>query len=105
MYFIFDFIFQKCLDKDPARRWSCEQLLHHNFFKQHSFKIPNYEESERGRVNIFFENKRFPKYLFLKNKIIFSEREQQRLQHVPTPEQGVLAQREPRHEVKEIHLP
>lgn len=28
----FDFLSQKCLDKDPAKRWSCERLLHHPVF-------------------------------------------------------------------------
>ena len=46
--------FQKCLDKDPAKRWSCEQLLNHGFFDRHSFKKPDYGELERrdnaGRV-------------------------------------------------------
>lgn len=31
---------KKCLDKDPAKRWTCEQLLHHAFFKVHTFKVP-----------------------------------------------------------------
>ena len=34
----------RCLDKDPARRWSCEQLLTHSFFKSFSFKLPESEE-------------------------------------------------------------
>ena len=25
--------FQKCVDKEPARRWSCEQLLRHPYFE------------------------------------------------------------------------
>jgi serine/threonine protein kinase len=53
----------KCLDKvhpfqllilhlvqDPARRWSCEQLLMHPFFKSFSFKLPEAEE-ELSRRN------------------------------------------------------
>ena len=44
---------QKCLDKDPAKRWSCEQLLQHPFFERHSFKKPDYGELERiGRVRL-----------------------------------------------------
>ena len=61
----FFFHFQKCLDKDPARRWSCEQLLHHNFFKQHSFKIPNYEETERGRVREREREREFKEKLYM----------------------------------------
>ena len=30
--------------QDPARRWSCEQLLMHQFFKSFSFKLPDSEE-------------------------------------------------------------
>lgn len=40
----------KCLDKDPARRWSCEQLLMHSFFKSFTFKMPESEE-ELSRRN------------------------------------------------------
>jgi serine/threonine protein kinase len=43
-------LFQKCLDKDPAKRWSCEQLLQHPFFDRHSFKKPVYRIArERDR--------------------------------------------------------
>lgn len=38
---------KKCLDKDPAKRWSCEQLLQHPFFERFSFKKPDYGELER----------------------------------------------------------
>ena len=31
-------------NQDPARRWSCEQLLMHQFFKSFSFKLPESEE-------------------------------------------------------------
>lgn len=40
-------LFQKCLDKDPAKRWSCEQLLQHPFFDRHSFKKPDYGDLDR----------------------------------------------------------
>nr|XP_018911496.1 PREDICTED: cyclin-dependent kinase-like 1 [Bemisia tabaci] len=30
---VLDFL-QRCLDKDPLRRWSCEQLLHHPYFDE-----------------------------------------------------------------------
>ena len=39
----------RCLDKDPARRWSCEQLLSHSYFKNFSFKLPDSEEEGMGR--------------------------------------------------------
>ena len=41
----------RCLDKDPARRWSCDQLLSHNYFKNFSFKMPETEGEEVGRRN------------------------------------------------------
>jgi serine/threonine protein kinase len=37
---------QKCVDKDPARRWSCEQLLRHPYFDNFHFKIPDSELEE-----------------------------------------------------------
>lgn len=37
---------QKCVDKDPARRWSCEQLLRHPYFDNFHFKIPESELEE-----------------------------------------------------------
>ena len=38
---------KKCLDKDPGKRWTCEQLLQHPFFKVHPFKIPDYGDGMR----------------------------------------------------------
>ena len=40
------YICGRCLDKDPARRWSCDQLLSHNYFKNFSFKMPESEGEE-----------------------------------------------------------
>jgi len=39
----------RCLDKDPAKRWSCEQLVVHSFFKNFSFKITEEEEISSKR--------------------------------------------------------
>lgn len=33
-----DFL-EKCLDKDPGKRWTCEQLLRHPYFENFNFKI------------------------------------------------------------------
>ena len=47
------FLPQKCLDKDPTKRWSSEQLLNHSFFETHNFIKPDYEEynnMRQGRV-------------------------------------------------------
>lgn len=37
VFFCF-FPFQKCLDKDPAKRWSCERLLGHPLFEDYLAK-------------------------------------------------------------------
>eukprot|EP00095_Tigriopus_kingsejongensis_P006820 maker-scaffold82_size396747-snap-gene-1.17 protein:Tk06820 transcript:maker-scaffold82_size396747-snap-gene-1.17-mRNA-1 annotation:"cyclin-dependent kinase-like 1" len=43
---------RKCLDKDPAKRWTCEELIHHPFFKIQAFKIPDiYDNSYRRNTN------------------------------------------------------
>ena len=42
--------FQKCLDKDPAKRYTCEQLLNHAFFKNFTFKFPETELEEFERL-------------------------------------------------------
>lgn len=41
----FDFV-KKCLDKDPAKRPTCEQLLKHPYFK--GVKLPDLESQEGG---------------------------------------------------------
>ena len=41
---------QKCLDKDPAKRYSCEQLLNHPFFKNFTFKFPESELEDFERL-------------------------------------------------------
>ncbi|XP_076044863.1 cyclin-dependent kinase-like 4 isoform X2 [Oratosquilla oratoria] len=40
-----DFI-KKCLDHDPNKRWTCEQLLKHDYFKGYNFKLPDHEVEE-----------------------------------------------------------
>ena len=42
----FNLYFQKCVDKDPAKRLTCEQLLAHPFFRNFSFKYPELEDYE-----------------------------------------------------------
>jgi cyclin-dependent kinase-like len=39
--------FQKCLDKDPNKRWSCERLLTHPYFEDYIVK-----EKEEVTTNI-----------------------------------------------------
>ncbi|KAL0819422.1 hypothetical protein ABMA28_007528 [Loxostege sticticalis] len=47
---IIDFL-QKCLDKDPMMRWTCEQLLRHPIFENFLFTVPHsdHEEYEKAR--------------------------------------------------------
>ena len=40
-----DFL-KKCLDKNPDDRWTCDQLLQHEYFKNFNFKMPEAEEGE-----------------------------------------------------------
>lgn len=47
-----DFL-KKCLDKDPVKRWTCDQLLGHKYFIDFNFKIDdethNFEKLSRDR--------------------------------------------------------
>nr|XP_049704478.1 cyclin-dependent kinase-like 1 isoform X3 [Helicoverpa armigera] len=47
---VLDFM-NKCLDKDPMVRWTCEQLLRHPIFENFLFTVPHsdHEEYERSR--------------------------------------------------------
>ncbi|XP_049878188.1 cyclin-dependent kinase-like 4 isoform X2 [Pectinophora gossypiella] len=42
---IIDFL-QKCLDKDPMMRWTCEQLLRHPIFENFLFTVPHSDHDE-----------------------------------------------------------
>ncbi|XP_050691283.1 cyclin-dependent kinase-like 4 isoform X2 [Eriocheir sinensis] len=44
-----DFL-EKCLDLDPANRWSCEQLTQHDYFKGFTYKIPEEDQLEHDRL-------------------------------------------------------
>ncbi|XP_038206491.1 cyclin-dependent kinase-like 4 [Zerene cesonia] len=46
---ILDFL-QKCLDKDPLMRWTCEQLLRHPIFENFLFTLPNSDHDEYERI-------------------------------------------------------
>lgn len=43
-----DFL-HKCLDKDPARRWTCDQLLRHPYFEDFSFKVDDGDGQQFAR--------------------------------------------------------
>lgn len=36
---------QKCLEKDPEKRWTAVELLNHDYFKNFSFQLPPDEGS------------------------------------------------------------
>lgn len=36
-------LLQKCLDKDPVKRWSCERLLTHSYFDDYVAKLSEIE--------------------------------------------------------------
>lgn len=33
------FAFKKCVDKDPGKRWTCEELLNHPYFENFQLNI------------------------------------------------------------------
>lgn len=37
---------QKCVDKDPAKRWSCERLLMHPYFEDYVAKFGTGNEGQ-----------------------------------------------------------
>lgn len=41
---------QKCLDKDPAKRYTCDQLLRHPYFANFNFRLPDSELEEYERL-------------------------------------------------------
>ena len=49
-----DFLYE-CLDRDPLKRWTCEQLMRHPYFSGFSFRLPSsdLEEFEKIRRNTF----------------------------------------------------
>lgn len=54
-----DFL-ERCLDKDPGRRWTCEQLLRHAYFENFSFKmdggddVQSFEKITRDKSRVGF---------------------------------------------------
>ncbi|KAJ8874409.1 hypothetical protein PR048_025258 [Dryococelus australis] len=49
---VLDFL-KKCLDVEPAKRWSCEQLLLHPYFERFSFKLPQSEVDDFEKLRRF----------------------------------------------------
>lgn len=44
-----DFL-KKCLDKDPSKRYTCDQLLRHPYFANFNFRLPDCELEEYERL-------------------------------------------------------
>jgi len=44
-----DFLY-KCLDKDPAKRYTCDQLLRHPYFAGYSFRLPSSDLEEFQKI-------------------------------------------------------
>ena len=43
-------LLQKCLDKDPTKRYTCDQLLRHPYFANFNFRLPESELEEYERL-------------------------------------------------------
>ncbi|XP_044730258.1 cyclin-dependent kinase-like 4 isoform X2 [Chrysoperla carnea] len=48
-YTAIDFL-KKCLDKDPEKRWSCDQLLVHRYFDNFHYKFPDTQEENSEKT-------------------------------------------------------
>ncbi|XP_077285650.1 cyclin-dependent kinase-like 1 [Arctopsyche grandis] len=46
---VLDFM-EKCLDKDPIKRWTCEQLLRHPIFHNFYYRLPDSELEEFEKI-------------------------------------------------------
>jgi len=44
-----DFLY-KCLDRDPSKRWTCEQLMHHKYFDGFTFRLPTSDLEEFEKI-------------------------------------------------------
>ncbi|KAF0738231.1 cyclin-dependent kinase-like 4 [Aphis craccivora] len=52
-----------CLEKDPLRRWTCDQLLRHPFFDNFSFKYPEGDLYEFEKLKTFREKSKNGHYV------------------------------------------
>lgn len=55
--FLLPDLFQKCLDKDPLKRWTCDMLLTHDYFENFNFKVDesdsqSFEKMSRDRSRV-----------------------------------------------------
>lgn len=44
-----DFLY-KCLDRDPSKRWTCEQLMFHAYFNGFVFRLPSSDLEEFEKI-------------------------------------------------------
>ncbi|GLG97974.1 Cyclin-dependent kinase 1 [Gryllus bimaculatus] len=58
---ILDFL-EKCVDKDPSKRWTCEQLLQHAYFNNFHFKMPASEVEEFEKLRRLRDRSRNSSY-------------------------------------------
>ncbi|XP_046434819.1 cyclin-dependent kinase-like 4 isoform X2 [Neodiprion fabricii] len=52
----------KCLDKDPEKRWTCDQLLEHLYFENFHFKMPDVEMEEFEKLRKYRDRSRNANY-------------------------------------------
>uniref|UniRef100_T1J966 cyclin-dependent kinase n=1 Tax=Strigamia maritima TaxID=126957 RepID=T1J966_STRMM len=84
-------ILKKCLDKDPAKRSTCQELLQHPYFANTSFRIPEYEledyEKVRNRARARMEHY-LPQLaghsLSSQSQVAASESRRLKFDHLPT---------------------
>ncbi|VVC29783.1 Protein kinase domain,Protein kinase-like domain,Serine/threonine-protein kinase, active [Cinara cedri] len=59
---LLDFL-KMCLEKDPLRRWTCDQLLRHPLFDNFSFKYPEGDLTEFEKLKTFREKSKNGHYV------------------------------------------
>lgn len=60
-------LFQKCLDKDPAKRWSCERLMGHPLFEDY---LAKHKEDSMEHSDSHKSNRSRDKSKVFRNKIL-----------------------------------
>ncbi|XP_031357571.1 cyclin-dependent kinase-like 1 isoform X2 [Photinus pyralis] len=88
---ILDFL-RKCLDKDPAKRWTCDQLLTHQYFENFHFKVDeieeqNFEKNSRDKSRTSSTSMCLPQLTDVKQVSPYKQSNQQRtnkIDHLPT---------------------
>ncbi|KAK4884487.1 hypothetical protein RN001_000758 [Aquatica leii] len=88
---VLDFL-KKCLDRDPAKRWTCEQLLTHSYFENFNFKVdeeeePNFDKNVREKSRNSNNGMSLPQLTDIKQVSPYKQSTQQRtnkIEHLPT---------------------